>query len=223
MKKIIKYFILIIVILIMIILAYFGYKFYIIHNIEKNLEELSLQTNYSYVVEYGETTVNGNTFTKYSSLNNMKVIEDSTGIIEAQFGENEVYVLDNSTKQYLENADKNSLNEKFNDNVFQNFKYIFNSEGEDEQSISFQLNLALKMKIKVENYNNIECYALSYKTEDNYVVTTYIDKEKLLRIAQTTTDNNEYNDIINYKWEFNTQVEDNYNKEIILSGYTKII
>ena len=223
MKKIIKYFILIIVILIMIILAYFGYKFYIIHNIEKNLEELSLQTNYSYVVEYGETTVNGNTFTKYSSLNNMKVIEDSTGIIEAQFGENEVYVLDNSTKQYLENADKNSLNEKFNDNVFQNFKYIFNSEGEDEQSISFQLNLTLKMKIKVENYNNIECYALSYKTEDNYVVTTYIDKEKLLRIAQTTTDNNEYNDIINYKWEFNTQVEDNYNKEIILSGYTKII
>lgn len=223
MKKIIKYFILIIVILIMIILAYFGYKFYIIHNIEKNLEELSLQTNYSYVVEYGETTVNGNTFTKYSSLNNMKVIEDSTGIIEAQFGENEVYVLDNSTKQYLENADKNSLNEKFNDNVFQNFKYIFNSEGEDEKSFGFQLKLALKMKIKVENYNNIECYALSYKTEDNYVVTTYIDKEKLLRIAQTTTDNNEYNDIINYKWEFNTQVEDNYNKEIILSGYTKII
>ena len=223
MKKIIKYFILIIVILIMIILAYFGYKFYIIHNIEKNLEELSLQTNYSYVVEYGETTVNGNTFTKYSSLNNMKVIEDSTGIIEAQFGENEVYVLDNSTKQYLENADKNSLNEKFNDNVFQNFKYIFNSEGEDEKSFGFQLKLALKMKIKIENYNNIECYALSYKTEDNYVVTTYIDKEKLLRIAQTTTDNNEYNDIINYKWEFNTQVEDNYNKEIILSGYTKII
>lgn len=223
MKKIIKYFILIVIILIMIILAYFGYKFYIVHKIEKNLEELSLQTNYSYVVKYGETTVNGNNFTKYSSLNNMKLIEDSTGIIEAQLGENEIYVFDNSTKQYLENIDKNSLNEKFTDNVFQNFKYIFNSEGEDEQSISFQLKLALKMKIKVENYNNIECYALSYKTEDNYVVTTYIDKENLLKIAQSTTDNNEYNDTINYEWEFNTQVEDNYNKEIILSGYTKAI
>ena len=223
MKKIIKYFILIVIILIMIILAYFGYKFYIVHKIEKNLEELSLQTNYSYVVKYGETTVNGNNFTKYSSLNNMKLIEDSTGIIEAQLGENEVYVFDNSTKQYLENIDKNSLNEKFTDNVFQNFKYIFNSEGEDEQSISFQLKLALKMKIKVENYNNIECYALSYKTEDNYVVTRYIDKENLLKIAQSTTDNNEYNDTINYEWEFNTQVEDNYNKEIILSGYTKAI
>ena len=79
------------------------------------------------------------------------------------------------------------------------------------------------MKIKVENYNNIECYALSYKTEDNYVVKTYIDKENLLKIAQSTTDNNEYNDTINYEWEFNTQVEDNYNKEIILSGYTKAI
>ena len=153
----------------------------------------------------------------------MKLIEDSTGIIEAQFGENEVYSFDNSTKQYLENTNKNSLNEKFKDNVFQNFKYIFNSEGEDEQSISFQLNLALKMKIKVENYNNIECYTLSYKTEDNYIVTIYIDKENLLRIAQTTTDNNEYNDTINYEWEFNTQVEDNYNKEIILSGYTNAI
>lgn len=223
MKKQVKYFILIVIILIMIILAYFGYKFYIIHKIEKNLEELSLQTNYSYVVKYGETTVNSNTFTKYSSLNNMKLIEDSTGIIEAQFGENEVYSFDNSTKQYLENTNKNSLNEKFKDNVFQNFKYIFNSEGEDEQSISFQLKLALKMKIKVENYNNIECYALSYKTEDNYIVTIYIDKENLLRVAQTMTDNNEYNDTINYEWEFNTQVEDNYNKEIILSGYTKAI
>lgn len=222
MKKRVKYLIGIVVILAILILAYFGYKFHIIHKIEKNLEELSLQTNYSYVVKYGEITVNGNTFTKYSSLNNMKLIEDNTGIIEAQFGENEVYTFDNSTKQYLENADKNSLNEKFNDNVFQNFKYIFNSEGEDEQSISFQLNLALKMKIKVENYNNIECYALSYKTEDNYVVTTYIDKENLLRIAQTTTDNNEFIDTINYEWEFNTQVEDNYNKEIILSGYTEI-
>ena len=56
MKKRVKYLIGIVVILAILILVYFGYKFYIIHKIEKNLEELPLQTNYSYVVKYNFTT-----------------------------------------------------------------------------------------------------------------------------------------------------------------------
>ena len=148
----------------------------------------------------------------------MKFIEDSTGIKMAKYSDIEGYSFNNDTKEYLKLSRIEDIDNQFEDSIFQNFKYAFNENGENEQSYIYQFKLALKMKVKSEKYNGKECYAISYKNADGYILTLYIDKKELVKVAEKV--DNE--DSIVYEWNFNIQNENNYNKENLLNEYTSI-
>lgn len=142
MKSSSKKIVCLIALILIIILLYWFNKFYAIHKIENNLTKISSLDNYSCTIRYNNTLVNDNDFTKYTSVNKMKFIEDSTGIKMAKYSDIEGYSFNNDTKEYFKLSSVEDIDNQFEDSIFQNFKYVFNENGENEQSCIYQLKLA---------------------------------------------------------------------------------
>lgn len=190
-------------------------KFFIINKIQSNLIEKSNYTNYYFKQIDKVGIINNNNYTIYRRLGEKRIIEKNNGLYSAQFSDSNIYFFDNENKKYLKS-----------DSVFtQNFDehflcYIF---GENANSLLEQFKIALTSKINNIDYNEKNCYEIITLQESNKYV-HYIDKENLLQIADGVIEHNKDNIQIytEYEIQFDNQMEENFNKEKILEGYTQL-
>lgn len=139
-----------------------------------------------------------------------------------KLAENEVYSFDTEKKIYIKSPISNLLGD------FKNaLPYYFSftvTDKFDEFSVIGQLKIALQTKVKEVDFRGIDSYAISFKWKDennNYLSTTYIDKDTLLLIAtETTLDNDKF--IETFDIQFDTQTENDFNVDTLLEEYTDV-
>lgn len=218
MKKVIKYILIVVLILFLTFLGFTLRRFLIIHKIENKLSEVSSKDNYYMKIINENSSINGYNETIFRSLGNKK-ISDSGKTIFVQLAPNEVYSFDNEKKVYIKSEIESILGN------FENvLPYYFAMVVDNELSIIGQIKLALKTNIKEVNFRGIDCFAISFKWEEEelkYSSTIYIPKDSLLLLATETIQNGQ-NWTQTYEIQFDTQTDNDFNVGDLFQEYTDI-
>lgn len=228
MKKVIKYILIVILFLFIVLVGVILRKYFIIHKIENNLLSVENYSNYSIKMIFENWGIGEENWTQYRGFNEKK-ITDSPNVLMFKDSDNKIYQLLKKENNYfyIDMTQETQPSILMEDNYNRN-KYFIDIT-ENEQSNIEQLKLALRFKIKTEDYRGKECYAISYKWVDESVnvenlTTLYIDKNSLFMVASELIQPEQSEDkyITLYEIEYNTQKEEEFSKDIILDGYTQV-
>ena len=217
-RKIFKILLIIILCVLIAFLLMFVRKIYIIEKIKNKATELERINNYYYYEEkeFDSLGEKSTTLTRYNNIlisdnEHMKsiYIDNLHYTIYKDYGfYYEPYVTEGLALETKSTTPNGTLTNYFSGLSLNEKTYT----------------LAFLVDIKSTKFEDIKCYAVSYKQENNDIYTVYINKETLLIEGRTFTSsaaNETYTNHIDI--ELNTQKADDFILENHLSSYEKYI